>query len=244
MIYISCQLIIIALVIGLAGGIVFSLRRFLGKKATSFLYYLRLAIAFWLFSAALWVFQIDWLDIDIGAYNVLIISVLPIVFVVWLMRSRRFQRLLKLIPPAWLIQAQSFRLLLSLMLWLGYRGHFVPMQLTFEWLNQDIIVGITALVAASLFFGRRRFLRREALLWNFFGILSLFNVYVLLYFSYPGETQVFRSLPDSSFVTAIPFVWIVAFLMPVALAFHLFSIQQLWLLKSPRRQFDIRQKRG
>lgn len=229
MTYISCQLIIIALVIGLAGAVTFAFRRIVRNRAKEYLPYIRLAFTFWLFAIALLTIETNFTAKTDSIYNLVAATFIPILLIVWLMRTPSFRRLLQLMPPHWLIRVQGFRLLLSLTFWLGYRGNFIPMQLTFEWLNQDIIVGLTSLIAGSLFFGRRRFLRREALLWNFFGMLSLINIYVLIYFSFPSSEQVFRNLPDSSFLMEVPFIWIPGFLLPFALAAHLFSIQQLFL---------------
>lgn len=206
-------------------------RRVQLKQADAYLRYIQLAIIFWLFALATLSLEDFFGFSDLGTFNLWFATIPPLILIVYLSFNRTFGRLLKLIPPAWLIFIQVFRLLLDLTLWLGYKGNFMPVQLTFEWLNQDIIVGLTAVFAATLFFGRNRFLRREAILWNFFGILLLFNLSTVLFFSFPAAWQVFKTLPDSSFVTDIPFIWIPGFLLPFAMAMHLFSLRQVFSLR-------------
>ncbi|MEM0995202.1 MAG: hypothetical protein AAGI49_19380 [Bacteroidota bacterium] len=240
MLYLSCQLIIISLVIGLSGAMLFTLRwvfqRIRLKAADDYIRYVQLALIFWLFALATLSIEDFFTYFDQSIFNLCFASIPPLALIIYLLFNRTFGRLLKLVPPAWLILIQVFRLLLELTLWLGYKGNFVPFQLTFEWLNQDIIVGLTAVFAATLFFGRQRFLRREAIIWNFFGVLLLFNLASLLLFSFPSAWQVFKTMPDSSFVTSVPFIWIPGFLLPFALAMHLFSLRQMFLLKPKTRK--------
>jgi hypothetical protein len=155
------------------------------------------------------------------------LTVIPnIILIIFLLRSRFFNLVLKIIPKSWLIYIQSFRIIMEGMLWLGMIGNFVPLQMTFEWLNQDIIVGLTALVAGGLFFGRRE-MRLPAILWNVFGILLLVNVFFIGFLSSPSPFRVFMNEPSTAFIANVPFIWIPGFIVPFALAMHLFSLKQI-----------------
>jgi len=245
-VYLSCQLITILLVIGLAGAIIFSMRSTLQKikfkNTKDYIQYLQLAIFFWLFILATLAVEDIFTLFDQSLYTLLFAFLLPTFLIIFLSFNRTFGRLLRLIPPAWLIRIQAFRILLELMFWLGYKGDFIPIQMTFEFLNQDIIVGVTALFAASLFFGKGRFRRLEAIIWNFFGILLLLNLLIVSFYSYPSGFQVFDGHPNSGFLADIPFIWIIGFLIPFALAMHLFSLRQVFLIKMQKRTriFGIR----
>ena len=121
---------------------------------------------------------------------------------------------------------------MEIFLWLGFIVGFVPPQMTFEWLNFDIIVGITALMGGYTFFGRRRYRRFEAILWNFFGIVLLINIVLIALLSAPFPFRVFMNEPVNTFVAYFPFIWIPGFIVPFAFAMHLFSLKQLILNKS------------
>ena len=129
-----------------------------------------------------------------------------------------------------------FRIPMEIFLWLGFIAGFVPPQMTFEWLNFDIIVGITALMGGFTFFGRGRYRRFEAIIWNIFGILLLANIVLIAFLSAPFPFRVFMNEPANTMVAYFPFIWIPGFIVPFALAMHLFSLKQLILNKE---RFDL-----
>ncbi len=159
----------------------------------------------------------------------------PLVLVGLLLRSRLFRLLLRVVPYSWLIGVQSFRLVMELILWLGFIGGFVPWQMTFKGFNQDFIVGLTAPLAAALFFRNRQLLKMEAILWNTFGLLLVLNVVVIALLSTPSELRVFLNEPSTAFVARWPFIWIPGFIVPFAIAMHVFSLVQLLPADDRRR---------
>jgi hypothetical protein len=172
------------------------------------------------------------------------IMVPPLAVVLWLLIDPRFVPTLKAIPESWIIYAQTFRFLLDLFLYLGYQSGFVPMQMTFLWLNFDFTVGLTAPLAGYVFFSKRRYHRFEGILWNAFGIALLLHNFMIAFISYPGPQQVFLRWPDSSFLADFPYSWIVGFLIPLALGLHALSLKQL--LNAPRgqrRTFNLHRSR-
>ncbi len=172
------------------------------------------------------------------------IMVPPLAVVLWLLIDPRFVPTLKAIPESWIIYAQTFRFLLDLFLYLGYQSGFVPMQMTFLWLNFDFTVGLTAPLAGYVFFSKRRYHRFEGILWNAFGTALLLHNFMIAFISYPGPQQVFLRWPDSSFLADFPYSWIVGFLIPLALGLHALSLKQL--LNAPRgqrRTFNLHRSR-
>ena len=153
-----------------------------------------------------------------------------------LLFSKSFYNILLKIPQSWLVYVQSFRIPMEILLWLGFIAGFVPPQMTFEWLNFDIIVGITALMGGYTFFGRGRYRRFEAIIWNVFGIILLFNIVMIAFLSAPFPFRVFMNEPANTMVAFFPFIWIPGFIVPFALAMHLFSLKQLILNK---KRIDI-----
>ena len=124
---------------------------------------------------------------------------------------------------------------MELVLWLGYLGGFIPFQMTFEGLNFDILVGITAVMAGFVFFGKGRYRHFEAIIWNISGITLLLNVFLIAILSTPSPLRVFMNEPANQFIAHFPYIWIPGFIVPFALGTHLFSIKQLFVL-GPSRQ--------
>lgn len=155
----------------------------------------------------------------------------PFLLIIVLLCSSSFSNLLRYIPPKWLIQVQSFRTLMELVLWLGFMGSFVPFQMTFVGFNMDIIAGITAGFAGAIFLGKKRYLKPETVIWNIFGIFLLLNILFVVVISTPSPFQIFKNEPTNIFLSKTPFIWIPGFIVPYALAMHLFSLKQVLILK-------------
>jgi len=186
-----------------------------------------------------WLF-ILWLSAYMGFFSnfdrlpprILLFALLPPIFLsISLLFSKKFTKILQHIPAIWLIQIQSFRIPMELMLWLGFVGGFIPFQMTFEGFNMDIIVGITALFAGFVFFGKNRFLKPESIIWNIFGIFLLINILFIATISTPSPFQIFKNEPVNTFIGDAPFIWIPGFIVPFALAMHLFSLKQVLIVK-------------
>ncbi|MEO1624400.1 MAG: hypothetical protein AAFV25_04515 [Bacteroidota bacterium] len=167
----------------------------------------------------------------------------PMLLALILTFSKSFATLLRLIPSSWLVYIQSFRIAMELLLWLGLVAGIVPFQMTFQGFNYDIILGLSAIGAGFLFFGKGRQLRFEAFLWNISGIALLVNILFISIISTPSPFRVFMNEPANTMVAYFPFIWIPGFIVPFALAMHLFSIRQLQLKQSKRRTFRLRRKK-
>lgn len=131
-------------------------------------------------------------------------------------------------PLVTLIALQSFRLPLELLMHRAYDEGLMPVQMSYAGLNFDIVTGATAIVIA--FFARRRSL---VLAWNILGTLLLVNILTIAMLSTPIPLRVFHNEPANVWITRPPFVWLPAFLVPVALAGHLLIFRKL-----RRRQGD------
>ena len=230
--YRLCQFLVFIIAFCLLGSIVFALKfafkklRFRAHLSRRIIHFVILGMLFWLTIISIGSITGFFKDFQTLPPRIMLAVIPTLLLVIFLLRSRLFKIVLKTIPKSWLIYIQSFRILMEIMLWLGFVGSFVPPQMTFLWLNQDIIVGVTALLGGSLFF-RRHGMKWGAILWNVFGILLLLNVFIIAFFSAPSPFQVFLTIPDSSFVASMPFIWIPGFIVPFAFAMHVFSLKQL-----------------
>ncbi|MDF1868274.1 MAG: hypothetical protein P1U70_25860, partial [Saprospiraceae bacterium] len=230
--YLICQLIAILLVFGLLSMIAFGLKhafrklRIRSENQKTLITYIRIGFILWLAILAVLSYIDFFQDFQTLPPKILLAIIPNIVLIFFLWKSRFFSLILKTIPKPWLVYVQSFRIIMEGMLWLGMIGHFVPLQMTFLWLNQDIIVGLTAVVAGGLFF-RRRQMKLPAILWNIFGILLLINVFFIGMLSSPSPLRIFLNEPSTAFIANVPFIWIPGFIVPFALAMHVFSLKQL-----------------
>ena len=239
-IYIFCQIIVCILTLVLVAFTTYGLRiAFLSMKENM---QKQNQVIKWVFlGLACWLAIVGGLSI-MGFYNnfdalpprVLLFGLLPPLVLCFYLTifSKSFSKILQHIPPRWLIEVQSFRIVMEVMLWLGFMGYFIPFQMTFVGFNMDIIAGITAIFAGYAFFGRGRVLKPESIIWNIFGIFLLINILFIAIISTPSSYQVFKNEPANTFIATFPFIWIPSFIVPFALGMHLFSLKQVLLLDS------------
>lgn len=231
--YLIGQLIIFVLVIGLINVLLYGIR-YAGKqlewsekrqKRTS--RYIVLGISIWLALLLILTYTGSFDSFEVFPPRIFYIFFPPLLVILFFLFWPPLGNFLKVIPASWLVYVQGFRIIMELFLWLGYKAGFVPLQMTFEWLNYDIIVGLTAPMAGFSFFGRRRYHRFQAILWNIFGMALLCNIVLIAMLSMPSPIRVFMNEPSNIFISEAPFTWIPGFIVPFALAMHLFSLRQL-----------------
>lgn len=109
-------------------------------------------------------------------------------------------------------------------LWALYAGGAMAALMTFEGANFDILIGLTApLAALALTRGHRRLV----LAWNAAGMLLLLTVLTLGVLSSPTPFQLLFTDPPNLALLTFPYIWIPAFLLPLGAAMHVLSIRQL-----------------
>jgi len=235
-IYILCVLTILLIVFALIAFTTYTLRRaYLDLKAdytqqTKMVKFVFYTLTLWLLLTA---------ALSIGGYymnfkyfppRVFVLGIFPpLVLTIVLCFSKAFTEILQRVPPVWLIKMQSFRIAMEVMLWVAFLGDLLPFQMTFQGFNMDIIAGITALFAGNIFFRKGRFFKIETVIWNIFGIFLLINIVFITTISTPAPFRIFMNEPSSAIIASFPFIWIPTFIVPYALALHIFSIRQVFI---------------
>lgn len=145
--------------------------------------------------------------------------------VVVIQRSATLGRLLGDTPLHWPVAMQTFRIGVELAFWGLFAAGGAPSQVTFEGRNFDVLVGLSApLVAWAI--DRLNLSPRIVIGWNVVGLAILSNTIFTTLTSLPGPAHLdWRGAPFTAF-GYWPFVWIPAFLAPLAIFLHIFSIRQ------------------
>jgi len=151
----------------------------------------------------------------------------PLLTLLALTFSRRIAPLLAALPPAWPVAAQTFRIPVEIVLWQLAVAGAIPELLSFHGRNVDILIGLTAPVVAYACFVRRAWPARVAVWWNWAGIVILLNVVVHAQLSAPTPWRIFETDPPATFIADWPYIWLPAFLVPLAWLLHAVSLRQL-----------------
>lgn len=110
---------------------------------------------------------------------------------------------------------------------------YAPRIMTLEGGNFEIVVAVTAPVAAWIASGGSTTRRRIAWAWNLIGLLSLGNVIVRAVLSTPGQLHLIQTeVPDTA-ILLFPFTFIPGFMAPLALAIHILAFRALSLRTRP-----------
>jgi hypothetical protein len=103
---------------------------------------------------------------------------------------------------------------------------FLPVQMTFEGRNFDILVGVSAPLIAVLAF-RGKLSKKALLIWNVACLGLLLNIVITAILSTPSPWRVFMSEPANDVVAYFPISWLPGLLVPLAYYLHLLSVKQL-----------------
>lgn len=137
--------------------------------------------------------------------------------------NKNLKEILAQIPAKNLVRLQVFRVFVEILLWLLFLENLLPIQMTFEGRNFDVVAGATAPLAAYFLANNRKGL----IVWNILGLGLLFNIVTIAILSVPGPLRYFMNEPANTIVTYFPIVLLPAFLVPLAYTLHFFSLRQL-----------------
>ena len=152
----------------------------------------------------------------------------PLPFVLLFTFSKKGTELLQSIPSHWLIYLQSFRIAVELLLLLAFIGGKLPVQMTFEGRNFDIVTGVLALPVGYLLATRKSYAKKLALAFNVIGLLLLLNILIIAVLSMPTPFRYFMNEPANTIVARFPYILLPGVLVPIAYGLHILSLRQLF----------------
>lgn len=103
----------------------------------------------------------------------------------------------------------------------------VPLLMTFEGRNFDILSGLTAPFAAWLAFRGGKINRPLLIGWNLFALGLLLNILINAILSLETPFQQFAFDQPNRGVLYFPFIWLPAIIVPVVFVSHLISLYEL-----------------
>lgn len=184
-------------------------------------------IAGWLITSAMIAINGTLMDFTSTPPKLMLIVLPPVLAISYLSSSTRVNALIQEIPSSWLVYIQSFRILVEIFLWMLFARNIIPVQMTFEGSNYDILTGLSAPLVAYYTLSQNKWPRIVAVLWNFSGLLLVTNIFLVAFLSTPGPMRQFFNEPTNTIVAYFPFVWLPAFIVPFAYLMHILSIKQI-----------------
>ncbi|MGX1928017.1 hypothetical protein [Flagellimonas sp. 2504JD4-2] len=148
-----------------------------------------------------------------------------LLFIVLFMYKNRNHRVLMAIPIALPIAIQSFRAVIEILFYFTFINGILPVQVTFEGANYDVLIGLSA-IAMAVYATRSGASKQVLLAWNILGILVvLFAAFTFISSFYFPSIWGDVGIPLE--FNQFPYLLLPTFLMPFAVFLHVLSIAQL-----------------
>lgn len=184
----------------------------------------------WALFVSIWSLSGIMADFTIFPLNIAPVIAIPLIGAFFFLRTDALGQVLMHIPPERILWLQSFRFFVEFLLWALYLAALLPVQMTFEGLNFDILVGLTGPIVALLV-ARGRWSPGGIVAWNIVGLLLLANIVTIAILSAPSPIRVFMNEPANVAVTWFPISWLPGLLVPLAYYLHFMSIRQILALQ-------------
>lgn len=185
-----------------------------------------LGIVAWFLFVTIWSVSGLMSDFSIFPANFAPVLVIPFVTMILLcIFSKNLSEILHYVNPSTILYLQSFRVFVELVLWLMVLGYIIPIQMSFEGRNIDILVGLTGPIM-GLLVQKGKVSKWGLIAWNVVGLGILTNIVAIAMLSTPTPIRMFFNEPANTIVATFPSVLLPAFLVPLAYTLHFFSIKQ------------------
>jgi hypothetical protein len=159
--------------------------------------------------------------------RIVVVVILPVLAILVYSFTANFKKLIRAVPPHWLLMMQSFRIVVEIWLWYAFAEGLIPEQMTFEGRNFDVISGILGLVAGWYVMRERKGWKTIVVIYNIIGLALLLNIVIVAILSFPGPMRYFMNEPANRIVTEFPFVYLPGVLVVMAFALHILSLRQV-----------------
>jgi hypothetical protein len=156
-----------------------------------------------------------------------LIIIIAAIGIILLVRNKTYKAILKGVSPQFIIYFQAFRVPLEIWLWLLFTNEIIPVQMTFEGYNFDVIPALLAPIVGYLIFVKKAAPIWLAKAWNYLGILTVLIIVTIAALSMPTPMQQFMKEPANTIIAYFPYVLLPGFLVPLAILLHVSSLIQL-----------------
>jgi hypothetical protein len=151
----------------------------------------------------------------------------PIIFILLLFFTTNGRKYLDKLNTKTLTIFHIIRIPVELVLFCLFLYKKIPLLMTFEGRNFDILAGVTAPFIYYYGFIKPRFGKKVILCWNIICLGLLINIIALAVLSAPFAFQQFAFDQPNIAVLYFPFTWLPGCVVPLALLCHLAVIRKL-----------------
>jgi hypothetical protein len=138
-----------------------------------------------------------------------------------------FRRFLSQMPLGVLTLIHTIRIPIEIVLLWLYQGGQVPIEMTFEGRNFDIISGITAPIVYLIAFRNGQVNRPLLIVWHLAALALLANIVTIAILAFPSPFQSIGFEQPNIGVTYFPFILLPSVIVPIVFFSHVASLWKL-----------------
>jgi len=154
-----------------------------------------------------------------------------ILFVLLLFISKKGRVFIDSLDREKLTILHTIRIPVEIVLYYVFLSKLIPVYMTFEGYNYDILSGISAPIIYYFVFIAKKSGKTTLLIWNFLCLGLLINILVIAALSAQTPIQKLAFEQPNIGVAYFPFVWLPSVIVPIVLLSHLAVIRQLLFSK-------------
>ncbi len=181
----------------------------------------------WAAFVAIWSTSGTMDNFSLFPFNMVPILVIPLIATIAFTFSKTFSEVLSHLPQHVLLYLQSFRIFVEILIWMLFLDNLLPIQMTFEGRNLDVISGVTGLIMGYLP-SQGKLPRISLNIWNIACLGLLINIVTIAILSMPVPFRVFMNEPANTIVAHFPVSLLPGMLVPLAYTLHFFSLRKLF----------------
>jgi hypothetical protein len=185
-----------------------------------------IALLTWAIFVSIWSYSGRMGDFSMFPLNFAPVLVVPLIGAIIFSFSKPVSEILQHIAPEKIAYLQSFRIFVELLLWALFVANALPVQMTFEGFNLDILSGITGPIVGWLIV-KNKISRTGVVIWNILCLGLLINIVSIAMLSTPSPIRVFMNEPANTIVAMFPISWLPGFLVPLAYTLSFLSLRQM-----------------
>jgi len=198
---------------------------------TKFNTFFLVSLMVWVLFVSIWSISGKMSNFSIFPINMLAVLIIPMIAILAFTFSKAGKEILTRVPNENIIRLQAFRFFVEALLWTLYLESQVPVQMTFEGRNFDVLSGLSAPIIAFLV-TKGKISRMGLVIWNIACLGLLVNILATAILSMPTPLRVFMNEPSNTIVTLFPVSWLPGLLVPLAYGLHFLSLRQLYLKRN------------
>lgn len=160
--------------------------------------------------------------------KIVLFGILPtLLFMIFIFSSNIGKLFINQLENKYLTLINTVRIPVEIVLYFLFLYKVIPVEMTFEGRNFDILAGLSAPIIYFFVFVSKKWSNKVLLFWNVISLGLLINIVVLAFLSAPSPFQKLAFSQPNIAILHFPFVWLPTVIVPIVLFCHIVSIKKI-----------------